>query len=115
MQIVNVSGMHHLDDIDSNASTNTASTLATLTFTVKKTATASGQEDLYADMALIQVETAAVRVGAGTPTQAGLGIKLEPGQFVLLETEREIEQTKFISAVAGNHATLQAQIGYKKK
>ena len=112
MQVVNIRGMRYLDNVDSNASTNTASTLATLGFTIVRSAGAAGII-MHVDMVLIQIETASVRVGVGSPTTS-LGLLLDPGQFVLLETRAEVEETKFISAVAGVHATLQAQLGYKK-
>ena len=113
MQKVKNAGMEHLDGIDSNDTTNTASTLATLGFTVTKSATASGQQDQSADFALIYFETNAVRVGAGTPTTAK-GLIFESGEFLVLESEREIADTKFVSAVLGAHATLNAQIGYTR-
>ena len=113
MQVVNVSGMKYLDNVDSNATTNTASTLSTLGFTIVRGAGAAGRIK-HVDMVLIYVETAAIRLGKGTPTQAGLGLPIQPGQFVLLETRKEVEQTEFISAAAGVHATLQAQLGYKR-
>ena len=113
MQRFKSSGMMmFLDDIDSNSSSNTASTLETLGFTVVKAATADGQQDQEADVILLYIEGNKVRFGAGTPTTS-LGPPLED-EYILLETKREIETVKFISAVAGFHATIHAQIGYSR-
>lgn len=113
MQKVKFGVMDHLDDIDSNDSTNTASTLETLTFTVKKTATVSGARNQYADVILLYIEGNAVRYGAGTPTTSK-GLILEVGEYLLLESRREIEDIKFVSAITDAHSTIHAQIGYSR-
>jgi len=113
MQKVKNAGMEHLDGIDSNDTTDIASTLSTLGFTIVKSSTATGQQDQQADFTLIYFETNAVRVGAATPT-AAKGLIFEAGEFLVLESAREITDTMFISAVAGAHATLNAQIGYTR-
>ena len=64
-----------------------------------------------ADLALIQFRVNTVAIGAGTLTTAK-GLQFTAGEMVILETEREITDTKFISAVAGAHGTIHAQIGY---
>ena len=102
--------MRHMENVDSKASTDTASTLSTLGFTVAKSAGADGRGQ-KADFALVYVETNDIRVGAGTPTTSK-GPIIEAGDSVVLESLEEIETIKFISAVVGVHATLHAQIGY---
>ena len=105
--------MVQTDNIDENDSTNTASTLETLGFTVTKSASATGQQDQDADVIWLYIEGNAVRYGAGTPTTSK-GLVLQNGDYLLLESIREIETIKFISAVAGLHATINAQIGYSR-
>ena len=113
MQKVKFGGMEQLDDVDSNASTDTASTLSTLGFTITKAATADGDREQDADVVLLYIEGYAVRYGAGTPTTSK-GPILEVGEYLYLESMREIELVKFVSAVAGDHATINAQIGYSR-
>ncbi len=110
MQKVKLTGMKHLEGVDVKTSTNTASTLSTLGFTVSKAEGAAGQIR-KADLALIQFKVNTVAIGAGTLTTAN-GLSFDAGEFLILETEREIIDTKFISAVAGVHGTIHAQIGY---
>ena len=113
MQKVRFGGMEQLDAIDSNASTNTASTLSTLGFTITRASTAAGQREQDSDEILLYIEGNSVRYGAGTPTTSK-GLVLQVGEYLLLESMREIETVKFISAVAGLHATINAQIGYSR-
>ena len=110
MQKIKIAGMRHMEDVDSNASTDTASTLATLGFTVEKAAGADGRID-KADFALVFVETNDVRVGPGTPTTSK-GPIIATGDSFVLESVEEIEKVKVLSAVSGVHATLHAIIGY---
>ncbi|NHZ84985.1 MAG: hypothetical protein GWP19_03790 [Planctomycetia bacterium] len=110
MQKVKLTGMQHLEPVDVKTSTDVASTLSTLGFTVKKAEGAEGQFR-KADLALIQFRVNTVAVGSGTLTTAK-GIQFAAGEILLLETEREITDIKFISAVAGVHGTIHAQIGY---
>lgn len=110
MQKVKFGGMEHLEDVNGISSTNTASTLETLGFTVAMSEGATGRTQ-KADIALIYFETNAVRVGAGTPSTSK-GPIFEAGEFLILESAREIEDTKFVSAVVDVHATIHAQIGY---
>ena len=102
--------MRHLEGVDVQSSTDVASTLETLGFTVAKAEGAAGQTR-KADLALIQFKVNTVAIGAGTLTTAN-GLSFDAGEFLILETEREITDTKFISAVAGVHGTIHAQIGY---
>lgn len=110
MQKVKLTGMRHLEDVDFKNSTNAAQTLSDMGFTVKMAEGAAGQVK-KADLALIQFRVNTVTVGSGTLTTAK-GMQFAAGEFVILETEREITDTKFISAVAGVHGTVHAQIGY---
>lgn len=110
MQKVKLTGMAHLEGIDVKNSTNVAQTLSAMGFTVKKAEGAEGQFR-KADLALIQFKVNTVAIGAGTLTTAN-GLSFDAGEFLILETEREITDTKFISAVAGVHGTIHAQIGY---
>ena len=110
MQKIKIGGMRHLENVDSKASTNTASTLSTLGFTVAKGAGADGRGQ-KADFALVFVETNDVRVGPGTPTTSK-GPIIAAGDSYVLESVEEIETVKVLSAVSGVHATLHAIIGY---
>jgi len=110
MQKVKFTGMRHLEDVDVKNSSNTASTLSTLGFAVSKAAGADGSTK-KADLALIQFKVNAVAFGKGTLTTAN-GMSMDAGEFIILESEQEIIDTKFISAVAGVHGTIHAQIGY---
>ena len=113
MQKVIIGGMKELDAIDSNSSSNTASTLSTLGFTVTRASSASGQREQDSDQVLLYIEGNAVRYGAGTPTTSK-GLVIQDGEYLLLESMREIETVKFVSAVTGAHATIHAQIGYSR-
>ncbi len=110
MQKIKIGGMRHLEDVDSNASSNVARNLDTIGFTVAKSAGAEGRTD-KADWALVYVETNDVRVGPGTPTDS-LGAVIEAGDSFVLESVEEIAAIKVRSAVNGVHATLHAIIGY---
>jgi len=111
MQRIIQSGMQQLQGIEKAATTNTASTLATLGFTVSRAAGAEGGNVKPIDQALIYVETNNIRMGAGT-LLAATGLLVEAGDYIKLSSAKEIEQTKFISAVAGVHATLHVQSGF---
>ncbi len=110
MQKIKISGMRVLEDVDSNASSDVARTLGVIGFTVTKSQSAEGRTD-KADFALVYVETNDVRIGSGTPTDS-LGPIVEAGDHFTLDSLEEIESVKVISAVAGVHATLHAQVGY---
>ena len=110
MQKIKLEGMKHQEDVVSFASSDVARTLDTIGFTVEKAADTTGRVQ-KADFALVYVETNDVRIGSGTPTDS-LGLKIAAGDSFVLESAEEIEITKVISAVAGVHATLHAQIGY---
>jgi len=111
MQRIINSGMQQLLGVEKAATTNTASTLATLGFTVSRAAGAEGGKTFPAEQALIYVETNDIRIGAGT-LLAATGLLVEAGDYIKLSSAKEIEQTKFISAVAGVHATLHVQAGF---
>lgn len=110
MQKIKIAGMRYLEDVDSNASSNVARNLATMGFTVAKSAGAEGRTD-KADFALVYVETNDVRIGSGTPTTSK-GLIVVAGDSFVLESVEEIEKVKVLSAVSGVHATLHAIIGY---
>lgn len=110
MQRIINSGMQQLLGVEKANTTNTASTLSTLGFTVAKDIGAELKTQ-KADQALIYVETNDIRIGAGT-LLAATGLLVEAGDYIKLSSAKEIEQTKFISAVAGVHATLHVQAGF---
>ncbi len=110
MQKVKFAGMRHLEGVEVKPSTDAAQTLLAMGFTVAKAEGAAGQTR-KADLALIQMRVNTVAIGAGTLTTAK-GLQFAAGEMLILETEREIIDTKFISAVAGVHGTIHAQIGY---
>ena len=110
MQKVKLTGMKNLEGVEVKTSTDVATTLSGLGFTVAKGADSAGIIK-KADLALIQFRVNTVAIGAGTLTTAK-GLQFTAGEMVILETEREITDTKFISAVAGAHGTIHAQIGY---
>ena len=112
MELIKYGGMQEMEDIDSNPSTDTASTLSELGFTVAKSATVDNTVD-KADFALIYIELNSVRFGKGAPSIT-LGIVVNHGQIINLDSAKEIEETKFISAIAGAPATINAQIGYSR-
>ena len=71
----------------------------------------------HARQALVYVETAAIRAcwDGSTPTitaGTGIGVVLNPGDSIYLETPKEIQQFRAINAVASNGATLQAFYQY---
>jgi len=106
------SGMQQLQGIEKAATTDTASTLATLGFTTTRGVGAIADAKLKpCDKAIIYVETNDIRMGAGT-LLAATGLFVEAGDYIKLESAKEIEHTKFISAVAGSHATLHVQLGF---
>ncbi len=110
MQKTIQTGMQVLEGVEKANTTNTASTLGTLGFTVSKAADAAGLTR-KADQVLLYVETNAIRIGAGT-LLAATGLLVEAGDYIKLQSKEEILKTQFISAVAGVHATLHAQVGY---
>ncbi len=110
MQKIKLEGMKSLENVTSFASSNVARNLSTIGFTVAKSEGEEGRTQ-KADFALVYVETNDVRIGSGSPTDS-LGPKVIAGDSFVLESEEEIANTKIISAVAGVHATLHAQIGY---
>jgi len=57
---------------------------------------------------IILVEIAPIRCGLNvTPTQAGLGMKFEPGWTIVLQSNEEVKAFQYISAETGVAATLQ--------
>ena len=84
--------------LDQQNTSNTAETLTTMGFTIED----EGASPLTAT---IYCETFAVRFGAGVVTATKGGV-LNPGEYLLLESEKEIRNTKFISETAGSHGLL---------
>ncbi len=111
MQRVINSGMQQLLGVEKAATSDTARNLSTIGFTVTRSGGAATTKAKPTDKALIYVETNDIRIGAGT-LLAATGLLITAGNYVRLESAKEIEHTKFISAVAGVHATLHVQSGF---
>ena len=94
-------------------SSDTAQSLSDLGATISITTNqpGGGASVRQAQFATVSVETNAVRFACGTPTTAN-GHLLQPGDVVDLQDVHEIKTAKFISAVAGAHATLQITTEY---
>ena len=89
-------------NVESNASTDTASTLETLGFTVSRTVNGGGThaQSEYAEWADVYVETNAVRFGTGSPTTS-LGILANPDEVIHLESEHEVKKPPKIHSDKG--------------
>ena len=111
MQKIIISGMRQLLDAETANSEDTAKTLSTLGFTVSRAAGAEGGNDRPIDQAIIYVGTNDIRMGKGAITTS-LGVLVEAGDVIHLQSAKEIIDTKFISAVAGSHADLHVQAGF---
>lgn len=111
MQRIIESGMQQLLDVEKANTSNTARTLSTIGFTISRAAGAEGGNVKPVDKALIYVETNDIRMGVGSPV-AATGLLVEAGDYIKLQSAKEIADTKFISAVAGVHATLHVQVGF---
>jgi len=59
------------------------------------------------DSVSIAVETNNIRVAIGTPTQAGVGILLYPGDVIEIEGNSDCNNLSWISAANGVHGALQ--------
>jgi hypothetical protein len=99
--------------IINGTSSNTAQSLTDLGATIEINTSQPGGGALkrQAQFATVSVETNAVRFACGTPTTAN-GHLLQPGDSIDLQDVHEIKTAKFISAVAGAHATLQISVEF---
>ena len=59
------------------------------------------------DSVTITVETQNIRIAIGTPTQAGVGVLLYPGDVLKIKGNADCNSLKWISASAGVHGSLQ--------
>lgn len=112
MQKIAIQDLQNLLDVQSHDTTDVASTLETLGFTVSRTIPGSPDVKDYAEFAEITVEGNPIRHGKGTPTTS-LGHLAYPGDVIELNSQEEIETVKFKSAATGVHGTLQGSIGFR--
>ena len=112
MQVIRVGGPKQTEATVNLATTDTATNLDDLGATVSKSQSGVvGGRPMKANGAYITVETANVRFGIGTATTA-LGHLAGPGDVILLESQHEIENTTFISEVAGLSAAMMTTMQY---
>ena len=112
MQIIKLGGPKQTEPTVLKTTSDTSRTLSTISDTIKKTQDSDiGGQPMAANGAYITIETNTARVGIGTVTTT-VGHLVGPGDVVLLESQHEIDNTEFISAVAGLAADLQITMQY---
>jgi hypothetical protein len=94
------------EDTVSVPTTDTAQTLEDMGVVVSSDPANQVPNARKVNYAIITVESAPVRVGAGSPSTS-LGHRYDVSTEIILESAEEIQNMKFISAVAGSPATLQ--------
>ena len=115
MQALRIGGPKGTEDTINLATTDAATDLDTLGATIDliQSGAVGSANTKGADGAVISVETNSVRFGKGSIT-AVLGHLAGPGDIITLDSRHELQNFKFISAVAGLSASLQTTIQYFK-
>ena len=94
----------------SKSTSDTSSSLTDLGVTIS-TSGEGGRNNQEAAFVVISVEDNPIRVALGATATTSLGHKFLAGEVFVLEAQ-EIRIAEFISATAGNHATLQISVEY---
>ena len=112
MQTIRHGGAKQTEDTLALASSDVSRNIGTIgaTLSLVQDGVIGGAAAL-ADGVRIYVEGADIRYGIGTLTTS-LGEIAGNGDTIILQSRHEIENTEFISAVAGVHATLQTTTQY---
>lgn len=101
------------NDVVTGTTSDTAQSLVALGASISTSPVNQVSGGRQANYAIISVEGYPIRYGKGS-VSTSLGHPAEPGDEIKLESADEVLNCKFISAVAGNHATLQITVEYRE-